>query len=862
MIIFKEKNTGLLATLPSSATGNTFSITCPTDVMDKFKLFCHEVHSIYLRSKSTVPPNDTINAPSVERHYENVIEKLLVNPIAPNFSLPNNAVFRLDASNNLISRGLHFSYVSEVCSIFSIWYMCQDIDSGANSVYKTLLEKHINEVPFMKEALDLDNATQTVNAFSLDSSFYRDDLSPIAMKDRLRDAVIDFITQINGTTVINGSKTFFNLFNIPTSETVDWLDKEIIEARVEYQASSSTNTGIDYFNSSPTSNHQRTKKKYLNLILMSFFDIIYDLKKAMILKYADCLYSFFYPDKKAYEINLFGLGEGSTTTGILDDYTTNGVTKNAYGQHFFSYKLIVGVTPEKRKNLELFKFHFSRCLSNNILNDYNLKDSITGKTISTSSLSSSNFRDELLLKHIAVLKEECGTNSTYFLRVRRRIVERKRIKPFYQDRNFSTLDITLANSDVFNVAYKDNFFIDNITRDTSNATSGTTLIHFYLFGTDFDDSPAINHVNIQIHYHTNLILELENEADASGQLTNTLVVVANNISSYSDLRKVSYDDSTYTLTIENDLTIANNWMFSDTDFKVSLKTGGTSSGYDEIGIVYAVLEGTKIEIKIDEGITYCPDEFNLFKEDPFPSNPHKCKNFTLYETFMGNVNDKLDTLCNLILLDIDLKFNSIAGFVGKRKDNVLSEYESKCESDTSYALDLATTVNTYTNETNISNEDVHALLRYSYGYIKASDTEVLINTEAYTDPVWSSLYNETGTRKSILDNYIHDNYFIQKPGTTFQHHSYNPVLSGLRCFSILEAICCKLIRTSLINANYTATEKNKIATDLKVKLQTHEVDIIGSTNKLSYSDYISLSIPAVATTSISDEISIIHNLRN
>lgn len=235
---------------------------------------------------------------------------------------------------------------------------------------------------------------------------------------------------------------------------------------------------------------------------------------------------------------------------------------------------------------------------------------------------------------------------------------------------------------------------------------------------------------------------------------------------------------------------------------------------DETNVILCLIEGPKFLVSnfvIELNSFYRPDEFELTLNQMITHFPSSISDQDKLTTLIDDFIDQL--LVNQFLgLPFDLTCSLTAGFVGiySDVDNKSSEIVSDTNfqdinPDNSRTLEYVNLPGTPLEKTRAGRveEDFdstdYANFRHSNCKFALSSTGLNIHIESYVDPQLSGLFNKvnndfrivgtvpdlTAPTPSLISKYANQQ-------TTTGTDSYNPLLSGLRCFGILEAVKYKI----------------------------------------------------------------------
>jgi hypothetical protein len=283
-------------------------------------------------------------------------------------------------------------------------------------------------------------------------------------------------------------------------------------------------------------------------------------------------------------------------------------------------------------------------------------------------------------------------------------------------------------------------------------------------------------------------------------------------------------------------------------FRIEMQSSLYQGDYDEQSLSINIVQSDKVEIKpINLQAFFKPDIFELSILEKLTKFPNE------NSIDIQNFNSICDTIVDrLIRYDSFFEVNMKAGFVGKIiSPEVVSNDKSKIETDKYYNFPLNATSTTYTNENSDGTTVLphYDSLKYSFGIITVSQSKIGIYIESYVDPIRSRLddkFSNVDYRKGtsfqpsieMLDSFTAPNIFTPLNGGT-PIKSYNPLLSGLRCFGILEAITFGIYSSLMRNRTFSDAQKDIAKVKLKAMFNNHslKIQIYGVTKKLSSYEY-------------------------
>ncbi|CAN5542967.1 hypothetical protein BH11BAC2_BH11BAC2_20610 [soil metagenome] len=290
---------------------------------------------------------------------------------------------------------------------------------------------------------------------------------------------------------------------------------------------------------------------------------------------------------------------------------------------------------------------------------------------------------------------------------------------------------------------------------------------------------------------------------------------------FSDVTGVyaTFDEATGDLTL--------NKVGTDYTIAAKLTSDRVNEDYDEVQCMICIVDGPNqldpIVIKSDK--VYDSDKFVLKKDD-------KC---SLLKQPVGDhyVNDGIDTLVNLLLSpDIaatDIIFNLTGNFIGMKKspediNDTTPPYEFNTEYSFEKSRPTSGTRQIEGGTLPAGEED----LQYSFGSITFNAGQIFINIDSFTSSLLSRLgcTAPNSTELAVMDNltlyktspsnpnYVADAYVttgnpcaVMSNATNIP--SYNPILSGLRCYGLVDGIRSMLKKRAEVLTK-TPTEINSM----------------------------------------------------
>jgi hypothetical protein len=269
------------------------------------------------------------------------------------------------------------------------------------------------------------------------------------------------------------------------------------------------------------------------------------------------------------------------------------------------------------------------------------------------------------------------------------------------------------------------------------------------------------------------------------------------------------------------------------NFKLMSDIGVNKS--DEVMCMISIVDG-KDEIKdifIKSDKTYKSDEFVLKKDAKCEMLKQPVKN--------EKVKDGIDRLVNLLsqsdFLASDISFDLHGNFIGiKKKPELITDDSCPYEMDIRYHFNQ----NPRKSETN-DTTDIDVNLQYSFTSIKYNEGKLIIKVESYCSPLISRLacrttvqaYQEAMKQHTLAGcdstNPNHDSTAtvtttqLCPPSPSDTIPSYNPVLSALRCFGILDAIRSLIIKRAQVLGK-SQSDINSILLKFDSALSTAKVE--------------------------------------
>jgi|GEM_PF-6881414 len=268
--------------------------------------------------------------------------------------------------------------------------------------------------------------------------------------------------------------------------------------------------------------------------------------------------------------------------------------------------------------------------------------------------------------------------------------------------------------------------------------------------------------------------------------------------------------------------------------------------FDEFTTSINVVEGPKVRI-------FDFEAENLFGNDIFVLSPTQQSNLLAASRYTDPIEFLIDRLINVPTIPITIVLNG--NFIGKFLQPNERTTGSKIGKDDTYQF-YRTRPQGRILETN-TDQTSFTPLRYSFGSVTITEFNIVVSIDSFVSPLWSRLDTKVpAAQKSNLDALTHyytilgsDAYVdlvggdpSPSNGTHPNLPSYNPILSGLRSFGLLEALKNIVVAraNALVPGTYSSAQVITMKNYLESKRNGAKVlknDRLGISNDITFTHF-------------------------